>query len=221
MRRGSVARPRREVANLPYVLVGRSHVRVSAQVDRLVTRDDVYGLAHSPVHSHFEHLAHPDVPNAPSASAWPRPRPGLASRAHRGCGARERGQLRRVLGLPCDERLVFIAVEGGTLAELRVRRVGGHTSGQTTTTVALDAVQPGLSIGPVDYYGQKDLNRPYDVFADAQERRAPYDFLNDPDMRPDSLVVAARHPEVSPRSARVTEGCVDLANLVDAERPCE
>jgi glyoxylase-like metal-dependent hydrolase (beta-lactamase superfamily II) len=130
----------------------------------------------------------------------------------------ESSEVSQVLDLQRDGRLVLIDDELEILPGVRTRRVGGHTPGQTMTTVDLGGSQLVLAGDAIHYYEEMRLNRLYKVFTDAQSMLGTYELLRELDARPDTIVVAGHDPEVMDLFEPVAEGCVDLAAPVEEAR---
>jgi len=124
-------------------------------------------------------------------------------------------EVNQVLDLLRDERLVLVDDELEVLPGVRTRRVGGHTPGQTITTVDLGGSQIVLASDAIHYYEEMRLNRLYKVFTDALSLLGTYELLRELDARPDTIVVAGHDPEVMDMFEPVAEGCVDLAASVE------
>jgi glyoxylase-like metal-dependent hydrolase (beta-lactamase superfamily II) len=123
----------------------------------------------------------------------------------------EGSEVHQVLGLLRDERLVLIDDELEILPGVRTRRVGGHTPGQTITTVNLGGSRIVLAGDAIHYYEEMRQNRLYRVFTDALSMLGTYEQLRELDARPDAIVVAGHDPVVMDMFEPVAEGCVDLA----------
>ncbi len=164
-------------------------------------------------HLHFDHTGNIDLfPNATFSLSraeldfWTGPygsQPALAAPV-------ESREVRQVLDLQRDERLVLIDEQHEILPGIRTTRVGGHTPGQTITSVDVAGSQLILAGDAIHYYEEMRENRLYKVFTDVSEMLGTYAVLRDLDARPGTTVVAGHDPEVMARFAPVADGCVDL-----------
>lgn len=127
----------------------------------------------------------------------------------------ESREVSQVLDLAREERLVLIEDELEILPGVHTRRVGGHTPGQTITTVDLGGSRVVLASDAVHYYEEMRLNRLYKVFTDAPAMLATYQLLRELDALPGTTVVAGHDPEVMDMFEPVSEGCVNLAAPVE------
>jgi glyoxylase-like metal-dependent hydrolase (beta-lactamase superfamily II) len=165
-------------------------------------------------HLHFDHTGNIGMfPNATFSVSraeldfWTGPfgrQPALAAPV-------EDSELAQVVDLLRDERLVLIDDELEILPGIRTRRVGGHTPGQTITTVNLGSSRIVLAGDAVHFYEEMRQDRLYRVFTDALEMLRTYEHLRELDARPDTIVVSGHDPEVMGMFEPVAEGCVDLA----------
>jgi glyoxylase-like metal-dependent hydrolase (beta-lactamase superfamily II) len=168
-------------------------------------------------HLHFDHAGNIGLfPNATFSMSraeldfWTGPfgsQPALAAPV-------ELREVNQVLELRRDDRLVLVDDEREILPGIRTSRVGGHTPGQTVTTVDLADSTLVLAGDAIHYYEEMRENRLYKVFTDVQEMLSTYALLRDLDARPGTTVVAGHDPQVMDIFEPVTDGCVDLTSPI-------
>ncbi|WP_157890631.1 hypothetical protein [Mycolicibacterium goodii] len=88
--------------------------------------------------------------------------------------------------------------------------VPGHTPGQIVTHVTTKHETVVRASDALHFYGEMELNRPFQIFIDRMGMYEAFEYLRELDAQPHTTIVAGHDPAVTERFVHAAEACADL-----------